>query len=406
MDKLLDSSEGLLQLSEERIFSMGPRDLSSALSYKNMIYGLGKMISVLEGNVYCVLGPDASITRNKKRWSSGFGYGGVIHWKDENVMFPEIRPNACGMLLMGLRELPDKDELIKKAVKLNENGIVLDGIEIEPDFGAGNHFFEFYDPLELPDGSSDALSSYDYFAILHGSGPELKNSIYSYAEEGERVKTPLGEITVLEDGEVDEYYKRWKELEDFSKRRRELLAERIVGEFGSISNYTHQGMFSINEARLGCYDTIDESEGNRLFPVALRWDCPVYIFEGKENLSEEILDRLEFRERAERLGLVDALKNINILPHGGGYEIGLNYQNVEVTNTNFGNVFMLSNPEPAGSLREIKPGTGIAEFGGMNVTNPRELPYTYRGKKIVRKTMELDLSDLVGKLRPLMTLKI
>lgn len=405
MDKLLESSDGLLQLSEERIFSMGPRDLSSALSYKNMSHGLGKMISVLEGDVYCVLGPDASITRNKKRWSSGFGYGGVIRWKNEKVMFPEIRPNACGMLLMGLEKLPEKKELIRKAAKLSENEAVLDGIEIESDFGSGNHFFEFYEPMEISAGYSDALS-HNYFALLHSSGPELKNSLYSYAEEGERVETPLGKITVLEGKEVNEYYKRWKELEDFSKRRRELLAKKIVGQYSLISNYTHQGLFSVNEARLGCYDTMDESGGNRLFPLALRWDCPVYIFKGKRNLSDKILDRLEFRERAKRLGLVDALKNINILPHGGGYKIGLNYQNVELMNTNFGNVFMLSNPELAESLEETTPSTGITKFGGMNVTNPRELPYTYRGKAIVRKTMEMNLSELVGKLRPIMTLKI
>ncbi|KXA89956.1 hypothetical protein AKJ57_04665 [candidate division MSBL1 archaeon SCGC-AAA259A05] len=64
------SSEEMLQLAEERIFSLGPRDLASALSYQNMRYGLGKVIYALEGDVYCVFGPDATITRNKGRWTS------------------------------------------------------------------------------------------------------------------------------------------------------------------------------------------------------------------------------------------------------------------------------------------------------------------------------------------------
>lgn len=400
------SSEELLQLAEDRIFSLGPRDLASALSYQNMRYGLGKMIYALEGEAYCVFGPDATITRNKGRWTSGYGYGGVIHWNDENIAFPELRPNACGMLLMGLHDLPAKDELLKRAAELNAQSPVLDDIQVEPDLGAGNHFLEFYEPMEVSKELSETLLSYEYFAILHCSGPELKEEIYSYADGENKVDTPLGETTVLYGNEADEYYAKWKRLESFSKQRRELLAEKIVETYDPISNYTHQGLTSRSEARLGCYDTMDSSGGNRLFPLTLRWDCPVYIFEGKNNLSPEVLQRVGFLERAEKLGLEKDLKRINILPHGGGYEIKLDYQNINITNTGLGNVFTLSNPEPAVRVDEVEAETGVTEFGGMNITNPRELPYTYRGKKVVRKIMELDLSKLVGKLRPLMTLKI
>ncbi|KXB06607.1 hypothetical protein AKJ51_03330, partial [candidate division MSBL1 archaeon SCGC-AAA382A20] len=379
------SSEELLQLAEDRIFSLGPRDLASALSYQNMRYGLGKMIYALEDDAYCVFGPDATITRNKGRWTSGYGYGGVIHWKDENVVFPDLRPNGCGMLLMGLHDIPDRDELVKRAAQLNDRNPVLDDIEVEPDLGAGNHFLEFYEPMQISKELSGTLSSYDYFAILHGSGPELKEEIYSYADGGNKVETPLGETTVLYGDEADGYYAKWERLESFSKRRREFLAEKVVETYDPISNYTHQGLFSRNEARLGCYDTMDGSGGNHLFPLTLRWDTPVYIFKGESNLSEEVLQRLGFLERAERLGLEEDLKKINILPHGGGYKIELDYQNIEVTNTELGNVFTLSNPEPAVRVDEVEAETGVTEFGGMSITNPRELPYTYRGKMVVRK---------------------
>ncbi len=401
------SGKDLLSLAEERVFSLGKRDLGSALSYKNTLYGLGKMMYALNNsNVYCVFAPDASITRNKKRWLSGYGYGGVIGWEDENVSFPEIRPNGCGMILMRLEEIPDTKKVVKRASEVNEEHIELEGIEIKPDFGKGNHFFEFYEPLEVSEDFSSILPSDAYFAILHSSSPELKNSVYSFVEKSEKIETPLGKISTLKGEEIEEYYENWKRLDAFSKKRREALAQEVVGEFNTISNFTHQGLFSKTEARLGCYNTMDNSGKNRLFPVALRWDCPVYVFKGKRNLSEEVIERLEFKERARKLGLLEKLRNINILPHGGGYKVELSYRNVDIISTNFGNVYELSNPKPASKVSEIEVDSGISEFGKMTITNPHELPYSYRGKEVIRKTMEFDLSTIAAKLKPIMTLKM
>lgn len=401
------SKEELLSLADEHIFSLGKRDLGSALSYKNTLYGLGKMMYASESaDAYVLFAPDSSITRNKARWLSGYGYGGVIWWENKNIAFPEIRPNGCGMLLMELEELPDMEKTVKRASEVNEEKIEVDGIEIDPDFGKGNHFFEFYEPLEVTEEFSDIIPSDSYFAILHSSGQELKNNVYSYVEKGEEIGTPLGKINVLRDGQIDEYYKEWEKLESFSKKRREILAEEVVGSLNTISNFTHQGLFSKTEARLGCYDTMDKSGKNRLFPVALRWDCPVYVFKGEKNLSEKVLERMEFKERAKRLGVTEKIKNINILPHGGGYDVQLAYQNVDMINTKFGNVYELSNPEPADRVSEIKIDSGITEFGKMTVTNPHELPYSYRGKEVVRKTMELELSEIAAKLKPITTLKM
>lgn len=181
------SKKDLISFAEDRIFSLGSRDLGSALSYKNMRYGLGKMIYALEDeDLHCVLAPDASITRNKGRWLSGFGYGGVIRWSDPKVAFPETRPNACGMLFMRVDELPDKDKLVERASEVNGTDLTLEGVEINPDFGKGNHFFEFYEPREIMEDSK-FLSPDSYFAILHCSAPEIKDEVYSFVDEGKRV---------------------------------------------------------------------------------------------------------------------------------------------------------------------------------------------------------------------------
>ncbi|KXA95398.1 hypothetical protein AKJ40_01010 [candidate division MSBL1 archaeon SCGC-AAA259M10] len=399
--------QDLLDFAEERIFSLGPRDLGSALSYRNMRFGIGKMIYASGSeDVHCILAPDASITRNRERWFSGFGYGGVIRWDDENLAFPQIKPNACGMILVQLNDLPEEKELIERASAVNETELSLNGIEIDPDFGSGNHFFEFYEPLEISE-SFEYFSHDSYYAILHCSAPELKDEVYSYIGKGRQVQTPLGEITVLEGKEAERYRDKWEKMKTFARKRRRLLAEEVLGSYNYriISNYLHQGLFSETEARLGCYDTQAEY-GENIYPVTLRWDCPVYIFEGKKNLSENLMKRLEFQDRAKKLGLEESLLNANILPHGGGYKVKLSYQNVETTDTDFGKVFTLSNPEPFYEEREGGNESDFSDFGKMCVTSPGELPYTYRGKGVSRKIMEFDLSDLVAKLKPVTTLKV
>ncbi|MBN2015198.1 MAG: hypothetical protein JW778_08465 [Candidatus Altiarchaeota archaeon] len=405
------SGNELLQFSGQRIFSLGLRDMSSALSYENMRYGLGKMMYALDsGDVYCVFGPDATITRNVGRWGSGFGYGAVIRWPDEGVFFPELRPNSCGMLLLRLDEMPSKEELIKKAAEVENSDIYLDGIKLTPDFGKGNHFFEFYKPLGVSPEVEDVMPKDGWYAIVHGSSPEMKDQIYGMIDDGEWVETPIGRISILDGQAGKEYYRRWEEFNGFSKRRREVLARAVLGNCEIVSNLTHQGLFSKNEVRLGCHDTMDGSypKGKALFPVALRWDHPVYVFKGKENLSDDVLGMTGFYNRAEEVGLLDGLRNINILPHGGGYKINLQYSKIEVVKTGIGNHFIMSDTKPVSKVSEITETVkrGVSSFGEMIIMNPHELPFDYRGSSVIEKVMEYDLGTPVAKLQPMMTLKV
>jgi len=403
--------KALIDAATQRIFSLGPRDLASALAYENMRYGLGKMIYALDDlDACCVFGPDATITRNVGRWDSGFGYGAVIKWSEKGFFFPEIRPNACGMLLARIDEMPSREEVISGISEVADSDISLDGVRIRPDFGHGNHFFEFYSVLESSPGVEDALSKEGNYVLLHGSAPEKKADLYDGLGDCEKLDTPLGYVSVLDGDAGRDYYRNWKSLLDFSRRRRELLLKEILGDFKVVSNIVHQGLFSESEARLGCYDTMqkDANGGELLFPVALRWDIPVYVFRGKENLSEEVISRLGFRERAERLGLMDKLKSTNILPHGGGYRVDLEYTKISVVNSGKGKHFILKGAKPASSVSEMIETSkkGVSGFGEMVIMNPRELPYDYRGMSVVEKTMEYDLGTPVAKLQPLMTFKV
>lgn len=384
----------LLKQAREHIFSLAPRDLAAALAFENMSLGLGKMFHVLDGKTFCVFGPDGTITRNTDRWQSGFGYGGVIKWEGDDVAFPEIRPNGCGMILVKLHEMPDEKELFERVSSLNNSSLTLNGTLIKPDFGKGNHFFEFYTPTEVSPDMESQLPRDATYSILHCSSPERKPLIYDAFQDEGWTSTPLGMFHMLEGKTARDYLRIWQEFESFCKKRRALLMKEVTGRFKIISNETHQGLFGANEIRLGCYRASD----NTLFPVALRWDLPVYIMQGIQNLSRDLLKKLRFQKRAERLGLVDDLIDINILPHGGGYKLLIPYTDLKVHRLNRVQYFSLKEPEQAGGK--------ISRYGRIVFRSPRELPYDYRGKKVIRKTIEYKLGEPVAKLQPVMTLKV
>jgi len=401
--------EELLQLAEEHIYSLTIRDLASALSYENMRYGVGRMMSALESeDVLCVFGPDSTITRNIGRWQAGFGYGAVLRWKDEGIYFPEMKPNACGMILARMDELPSKEEIIEQVTLVEESEIYLGDTQLETDFGKGNHFFELYKTLEVSPDIEDRMPPDSYYAIMHGSGQEKRDVMYNAVDDGEWVKAPLGKISVLSGSNGKQYYRNWLKYNEFSKKRRETLIKEVLGEVEVISNLTHQGLFKRNEIRLGVHDSMDESyqPGEAIFPVALRWDLPLHIFKGKKSLSEEVVKRAGFYERANETGSMKDLMDVNILPHGGGYQLQLPYTKIKTMQTSMGNSFILDGMKPASNVDEMTPKKSISEFGTMIISNPRELPYTYRGESVIREIMAYDLGTEVAKLQPMMTIKI
>ncbi|MFQ5887905.1 MAG: hypothetical protein ACE5HY_04330 [Candidatus Hydrothermarchaeales archaeon] len=392
----------LLKLAEKHTFSLGVRDLASTLSYQNMMYGLGKILHVTE-NCLCVFGPDATITRNIRRWQYGFGYGGLIKWFEDDIMFPEIMPNGCGMIVVRLDELPEKKELFESVSYVEDNEITLDGVQLKPDFGSGNHFLEFYTPLELSPELDNTMPPDCYYAVLHCSSPEKKNDLYGKIDDGNKVKTPLGPISVLDGSEAKEYLKTWKDFESFTKKRREVLMKALMEHSQMIINKTHQGMFGDKEVRLGCYDTTDTSDGNPYFPVTLRWDLPMYIIKGKENLTKESIARLRFDKRAEKLGLAEELVHANILPHGGGYRLDIPYSETEIVRSGNRRYFILKEPRTDLLGADEK---SLQRYGEITFTNPRELPFEYRGKNVIEKSIEYDLGVPMAKFQPLKTLKV
>ncbi|MCD6359438.1 MAG: hypothetical protein J7M38_01155, partial [Armatimonadetes bacterium] len=326
------SPAAALQYAAEHIFSMGLGDAAARMSEMNMTYGLAKMHHVQslmgdEPDAVFIGTPDVTITRNLPRWNAGIGYGGKLVWGDGSrpYCFPDVKPNACGMLVGGMDEMPAMTELARELNAFISEPAELDGVKLQWDLGVGNHFI---DVMAVEPVQRD-LDLPPYAFVLHFSGGELRGDnplgMGLYWHEAPELlarcrtmDTPWGPIHVLEGQNALDYFEFFQRVDDFARRRRQMVADRLFGGYRGyrvITNLHHQGLLSPNAALLGCQDT---SQGG-LAPIMLRESTPGYLFEVLPNLDDDIIEVLGWRERAEKHGVMDVLRSADVIPHGAGY---------------------------------------------------------------------------------------
>ncbi|MGC9318296.1 MAG: hypothetical protein ACP5KN_09740, partial [Armatimonadota bacterium] len=141
--------QAAVERATAHIFSMGLADVAARMSELNMAYGLAKMHLVQEElggapDATFVGTPDLTITRNEARWGAGIGYGGKIAWGEGDLplVFLDVKPNCCGMLVGGLAQPPDLGALVRRMDAMLEDRAELDGVPIRWDIGTGNHFVD------------------------------------------------------------------------------------------------------------------------------------------------------------------------------------------------------------------------------------------------------------------------
>ena len=175
----------LLERAKKFIFSTALPDSASKLCRLNFRYGLAKMHLVqerlgMDPTTSFIAAPDCTISRNLHRWRNGIGYGGKITWGDgkEPLIFVDTMPNACGMLVGSLDEIPDPIELIQRLHDMNESSgeFKIDGIPIHWNYGTGNHFINVFELFPNP-AVSDSIDLPQYAFIVHSSPAELKNEM-------------------------------------------------------------------------------------------------------------------------------------------------------------------------------------------------------------------------------------
>ncbi|MHC4458255.1 MAG: hypothetical protein ACYS0I_14445 [Planctomycetota bacterium] len=397
--------EEMLRNAKDHCFFIGLNDSGTELCKANTVYGIAGIHYIqnqlgISPRATFISTPDMTITRNTKRWASGFGYGGKISWGagNEELIILNVKPNACGMLTGGLEKLPDIKILIKKLHKMETSTIKIDGIEVIWDFCKSNHFIDVFRVKPIAK-INQILPPYAF--IIHGSAGEFKTDSESgfgiyydtskqLGEMAERVETPFGQFRILTGNSAKKYFEQCQCAQNFSKKKRKIAAELLFGKFTEISNETHQGLINMNEIVLGCHYSNSKNHST-LFPLTLRADLPAYLVKGSKNLSAETIDLLGFEKRAKSLGVYDRLLNANIFPHGGGYVLPdiLTVNNViEVNGKRYFEVEMQN------------------DRGKKIVSEVRELPYEYRGRKVVLRALEIGAIEIVAKLIPQYVLKI
>jgi len=393
----------MLQNAKNHCFFIGLNDSGAELCKANTVYGIAGIHYVqnqlgVSSSATFISTPDMTVTRNSSRWRSGFGYGGKISWgagNDELVIL-DAKPNACGMLVGGLEELPEIESLIRKLHAMGTSTAKIDGIEVIWDFYKSNHFIDVFrvKPVAKLDQN---LPPYAF--IIHASADELRGDnesgfglYYDTSEQlremAERIETPLGQFHILAGSRANKYFEQYQRAENFSKKKRKMAAELLFGKFLEISNETHQGLINMNEIVLGCHYLNDHAT---LFPLTLRGDLPAYLVKGNPNLSSESIDLLGFEKRAKSLGVYDRLLKADIFPHGGGYvlpDVLTVNKVIEVDGKRYFEVEMQN------------------DRGKKIISGVRELPYEYRGRKVVLRTLEIGSIEIVAKLIPQYVLKI
>ena len=327
-----------------------------------------------------------------------------ISWGDgrEKLVVLDSMPNVCGMLVGSLDKKPATDMLIERVSGIQTSDDSIEGIQIQWDFAVGNHFVDLYRYKSV---LSDEERPSQYVFIIHGSVPELKGDndtkfgfgLYYHKSEALRemaeiVDTPFGEVRVLTGDNADRYLELHNFAVELSRKKREKAAGILFEGYTEISNPIHQGLLNLNEIILGCHCMTDE-KSDALFPLALRADIPAYLVRGLPNLKEEIIEHSGFARRAQKHGVMSRLLDANILPHGGGYAfpaiLGVNKVIETVDNIRY---FVV----------DVETGHETEEI----FSNPRELEFSYRGKQVVNRSVELELCEIVAQLVPRVVLKV
>ncbi|MCP4760480.1 MAG: hypothetical protein GY870_01785 [archaeon] len=397
------SKEDLLNRAKKHFFSMGVDDGAASLCKSNFRYGLAKIHYAqdhlgIEPNATFISTPDETISRNKQRWYSGYGYGGKLNWnsKPEKLIFIDTKPNACGMLVGGLDEIPQPEDIIKKMNTMLTEDSFIDGLKINWDYQKGNHFIDVFKTKPV---NTDKIYP-RYMFIIHGSSPELRSEtekgIGLYYDKSKvlmnmskKIKTPFGPILYIEGDDAKNYLNDFRYAKWFAAEKRKLAAEKIFGHFSIISNPMHQGLIDYNEFLLGAQHITQDP--NKLFPLALRSDLPAYLISTLPNLTDDQIEELGFEHRAKDLGVIDRLRHFDTIPHGGGYSLPHINRVESVKEIDYKRYFVCEQE---------------AEESVQIFDDPGQIQFSYRGKKIVHKIEDLNLGTVKVKLMPKFILKV
>ena len=396
-----------LQRANDYIFSTGLNDGASKLCRANMKYGLAQFHIIqekygFEPKATFISSPDETISKNNFRWNSGLGYGGRLNWGSgrDKIVFLNVKPNCCGILVGGLEELPDAYEIIKKIDEVKSTELYRGDILINWDYGVSNHFINCYETKNLSD-----IDLPPFVFMIHGSAPEFRDNKYglglyidsskSLMDRAIREPTTFGNQYILLDSDAKEYLEFNKKAINFSNVKREIIAMNLFSsDYKVICNTPHQFLKDYNNMYLGsnCTDLESEFVSSNIFPTALRADLAGYLFRGRKSFSRTTLKNNKFLERAENFELLDLMTNANLLSHGGGYMLPDINRVQKVLEYKHQRYFACELEKDRNKLKIVR--------------NVKDLQFEYRGRDVILKTLQLELGDIIARLNPKFSLKL
>ncbi|MFX0123153.1 MAG: hypothetical protein ACFFAE_05905, partial [Candidatus Hodarchaeota archaeon] len=162
-----------------------------------------------------------------------------------------------------------------------------------------------------------------------------------------------------------------------------------------IANPTHQGYYkenNYNVMRLGLYNSLNKTGEKKLpfFPLAFNGYSFIYLYEGQPNIKQKHWTNNQ-HQRAKKKAHDDFLRNVNILPHGGGYKLMYPFSRVRSVVFDKSNYFeLLEAPMESQML----------------IQNIEALEYGYRGPtEILPLVDRLELGRRVARFVPTQVIK-
>ncbi len=385
--------QGWLQKAAERTFSVAAGNRMGRIAPKIMEVGYAKIlyaanelgVDVDGSKSFVFFAPDGTCSLNLERTRRGFAYGGLFSTTFDGLMATNnSMPNGCGFSVYMLNEEIDDVDLLNK---IKDAQCRLGEEEIKQ-LGKGNHFAAMY-RVKDPVSGEDTLQRY---LVVHCSGHVGGELLYYpetwlCEEEGYYlVETPHGSITFLEGEARKRYVEQFRNTEEANSRNRDKTAEDIFYDldFRRIESITHQGLLGNGEFHL-----IGTQRHDSMAPIAFNPEEGLVAARNLPNLNSDFLDRWEHGQRARDLGLEQELKNLNLTPHGGGYESRFPVKSLEITLDNKG-IYSFT-----WQLKE-RPAMSFPTFRHI-----REW-LTYRRKwEIMRVVAKTDMAKVIFDLEPL-----
>lgn len=396
-----------LEEAGEYIFSTGLNDTGSQLFRSSMVVGMAKLHYLQEKlgikrRAIFISTPDENPLRRQVDWLGGFAYGGKLVWGngDLDLMVLNTKPNGCGMLVGKVDDVDFDvlEEKLKSLLGTHPSITTLRGdhIDVEWDFNLGNHFIDVFDIFDYETGEQQPYK----VVIVHSDAPEMKEKnqggmgLYYNQDNPElhrlmkKLKTPFGDVYYLTGQDAEQYLQLVGVVRDFAERKRDYVFNYLFRDGEMIMNRSHQTLINRNQIVLGAYH-VPEGD-NTLFPVTTNVDEASYLVRGRPSLTDDVIDGLGFKPRAKQFSVEHQLRTANVIPHGAGYTFpSLDH----VTGFDIQ------------SDNQIVP---TALFKGsaerVPLTSIREIPYNYRGKEVIDKSVSLETLQVVYRLKLLWVL--